>query len=222
MGRVLVADTETTGTGPDARIVQLGFVELDDFLCPVVEFESLVDPQCPIEEGAVAVHGITEEMVSEAPTMAELMGLLTSAFGEFSGLNMIAYNSAFDHKLLAPYWGIVEHTCMLRAARRCFPDAPKHKLDFLKEYLGLSEQQSHSALGDVKTTIDLMERVFVILEVSTVTEFIELMREPFLYETMPWGKYKGEAISDVPYSYKKWLLGIPDLDIDMKYSLLKR
>lgn len=64
-------DTETTGLGPDARICEIGVVQMR-FGLVVDAWSSLVNPGIPIPPEATAVHGITNDMVANAPTISQL------------------------------------------------------------------------------------------------------------------------------------------------------
>lgn len=62
----LILDTETTGLDADCRIVELGAVVMQEGR--VIEHRAgLFNPGKPIEPGAAAVHGITDDMVRRAP-----------------------------------------------------------------------------------------------------------------------------------------------------------
>ena len=67
-GSPLFFDTETTGLGSNAEIVEVGVV---DAVGKTV-LESLVRPRRRIPSDAIAVHGISNEMVRDAPTWAEV------------------------------------------------------------------------------------------------------------------------------------------------------
>ena len=67
---IAVVDVETTGFGRQDRIVEIAIVCLDSNGLVVDEFSTLVDPQRDV--GAIDVHGITPEMVSDAPTFREI------------------------------------------------------------------------------------------------------------------------------------------------------
>jgi len=67
-GRPLYLDTETTGLGPTDQVVEIAI--LDPEGDPLVE--SLVRPTINIPPDAVAIHGITDEMVREAPSWPAL------------------------------------------------------------------------------------------------------------------------------------------------------
>lgn len=86
-------DTETTGTGPTDRIIQLGIV--DDSGNTL--FESLVNPEMPIPSESSAVNGITDEMVKDAPVWTQIWSAVESVLkGRVIGI----YNAEFDLRLL--------------------------------------------------------------------------------------------------------------------------
>jgi len=66
-------DTETTGLRPDLghRVVEIAALRTDG-LQKVAEFSALVNPQRTLDPGAMAVNGITPDMVADAPTFAEI------------------------------------------------------------------------------------------------------------------------------------------------------
>lgn len=61
---LIVFDTETTGVGPEDRIIEIGFQVHKPDTDTVVEWRSLVNPGRPIPPEATAVHNITDEMVT--------------------------------------------------------------------------------------------------------------------------------------------------------------
>ena len=85
---IVFLDTETTGLGPDAEIVDIGVVAIDG----TVYLDCLVKPAKPIPPGATAVHGITDEMVADAEPWKVVYGwLLESISGR-----VIVYNRDYD------------------------------------------------------------------------------------------------------------------------------
>ena len=66
--RVVYLDTETTGFGPRAEIVDIGVVDAGG----EVIFESLVRPERSIPREVIAIHGITDADVRDAPRWDEL------------------------------------------------------------------------------------------------------------------------------------------------------
>lgn len=98
---VLVAfDTETTGFPPAARIVEIGALAF----CPTARgkvhsrFHTLVNPQRPIPAAATTVHGITDRMVRDAPTAAEVLPQFLKWLPRDAIL--VAHNARFDVEVL--------------------------------------------------------------------------------------------------------------------------
>lgn len=82
-------DTETTGIEYDSEIVDIAIIDLDKNLI----FASLVKPICPIPEEATMIHGITNEMVADAPSWLEVWAQVQKLL---SGKTLLIYNADFD------------------------------------------------------------------------------------------------------------------------------
>ena len=100
--RPLIAlDTETTGTDPEtARIVQIcvGISTAPGEWSP---FTTLVNPGAPIPAAATAVHGITDEMVADAPTVGDVLRDLERWWGSADGgTPVVAHHAAYDLTVL--------------------------------------------------------------------------------------------------------------------------
>lgn len=216
--RYILGDTETSGFGDESGVCELAFVELDEQLNILDSRYSLIDPVYPISPSASGVHGIVDADVAEAPTLPEYFEHIYG--GNLTGdVVLIAHNVSFDRRYLEPHIENLAGTiCTLRLARVYFPDAPDHKLPTLKFYLGLDSGTSHRADGDVRTTVDLLRRI---VEVSgkTLVELAGITEEPIFVHKMPFGKYRGESIRDIPPDYRRWLRRQSDLDKDLKYTL---
>lgn len=92
-GPFTVFDLETTGMSPTRdRIIEIGAVriELDG---SVDRFETLVNPRVPIPARLTAVHGISDDMVSDAPDFTDA----GYRFLDFiKGSKLVAHNARFD------------------------------------------------------------------------------------------------------------------------------
>jgi len=126
--KVLFLDTETTGLGKLAEIVDLSIVAVDG----TVVFNQLVRPKRPIPIDAMLIHGITNDHVADAPSWGEV---LESARHLLEGRTVIAYNSSFDRSMIeqcteAANIGLpaIEWHCAMRAyaAFRKDPRLPSH------------------------------------------------------------------------------------------------
>jgi len=91
----LFLDTETTGLTGHHEICEIAVVDLTGAML----LNTLVKPTQRIEPGASDVHGITDEMVKDAPTFRDLVTDLNSVL---TGRTVLVYNAGFDQdKLLS-------------------------------------------------------------------------------------------------------------------------
>ena len=94
LGRpLLILDTETTGLGADAEIVEIGIIDGQGGIV----FESLIKPKSPIPATATAIHGISNADVANAPTWAEVHDQVCQYI---DGGSVAIYNAAYDMRLL--------------------------------------------------------------------------------------------------------------------------
>ena len=181
--REIVFDTETTGLSPlnGDRIVEIGCVEMFNRCETGRHFHSYFNPCRPMPSEAEAVHGLSDNFLSDKPLFADVVEDLLMFIGESP---MIAHNAAFD-------FGFVNHelgqcgrpsVCMSRMvdtlsiARQKFPGA-KHSLDALCTRFGVDRSQriKHGALLDAQ----LLAQVYVELTggrqigLTLVAELIE-------------------------------------------------
>src|SRR5438132_4533136 len=93
--RQIVLDTETTGLNPRSgdRIIEVGCVELVNRRLTGNNFHSYINPERDSEEGALAVHGLTTEFLSDKPKFAEIADELRDYI---SGAEVIIHNAPFD------------------------------------------------------------------------------------------------------------------------------
>jgi len=94
-------DTETTGFSPNDVVIEVGVVDLAGRTL----YESLIKPSIPIPEEAAAVHGIREDMLTDAPSWKQAWEELRPVLeGRYIG----AYNADFDLRMMKQthgrYW----------------------------------------------------------------------------------------------------------------------
>ena len=205
--RPIYFDTETTGIRPDKdRIVEIAAYD------PVNDktFQQLVQPGVLIQEEVISIHGITNEMVADAPTFLEA----GKAFIDFCSGNcvLIAHNNdSFDkhflfhegkrHELQLPAWPMID---TLKWARKYRPDLPKHNLQFLRQIYGIAENNAHRALEDVHVLYQLFSIMIDDLPFKKILELLSSGSE-VLPDVMPFGKHQGKPLSKVPSEYLSWL-----------------
>ena len=213
-------DTETTGTRPDKdRIIEIAaYAPIGDRT-----FVSFIKPEIPIPPEATAIHGITEEMVANAPSFKEA----GTAFSDFCGKDavLIAHNGeAFDkpfleqefarNALVLPKWPMID---TLKWARKYRPDLPRHALQHLREVYGIPANQAHRALDDVITLYKIFSQMIDDLSVATILELLSASQKA--PERMPFGKHQGKPLSEVPKDYVRWLAGSGAFDKSENASL---
>ena len=156
---VVIFDTETTGTGPDARLVEIGALRIRDGKV-VEQFQTLVDPEASIPAYVTRIHGITNTMVKGAPRARPVL----QAFVEFvADRPLMAHNAAFDRRIVGQELARVGAKapgiplfCSLRLARKMFPQAPNHTLGTLARFLQIPDPPAHRAVADCMTTFGLL------------------------------------------------------------------
>lgn len=93
--RQIVLDTETTGleTSQGHRIIEIGCVELVNRRLTGQHYHQYINPEREIDQGAIEVHGITNEFLADKPVFAQV----AKDFLEFvSGAELVIHNAPFD------------------------------------------------------------------------------------------------------------------------------
>jgi len=157
---LLFADTETTGFG-DCRMIEIAHKTPGGKL-----FTCRVKPPIPIEAGATAVHGITDEMLTLLPAFIEHPEYGTIKRIIETSL-VVFHNAPFDIAVLARE-GIAVPTYLdtQKIAKHLYPHAPNHKLQGLRDYLRLEGGDAHSAGGDVLTLESLFVQMHADMELK--------------------------------------------------------
>lgn len=164
--RQIVLDTETTGLEPDLghRIIEIGCVELVNRRPTGRTFHKYLNPEREIDEGALAVHGISRADLEGKPKFAEIAEELLLFVG---GAELVIHNAAFDVAFLdAELTKIqgelrtVARLCRvldtLALARSMHP-GQRNNLDALcKRYsIDNSRRELHGALLDARILADV-------------------------------------------------------------------
>ena len=221
MKRWILADTETTGVSATDAVCEVAWREVDDNLNTISEGASLINPLMPIHYAASAVNGITDAMVADAPTLTEYLDSVSQPlYG--SDVVMVAHNASFDYRFLKDHMHEEAQTlCTLKCARHLWPDAQNHKQGTLAAMLGITvaREKAHSADGDLDVLTQLVGRMCSDFSM-TLQDLLTLQNKPRKIKTMPFGKHRGVALSDLPNEYRHWLLNkCENLDSDLRASL---
>lgn len=93
--RQIVLDTETTGLEPSEghRIIEIGCVELISRRLTGNDFHQYLNPDREVEQGAIDVHGITNEMLADKPRFADIA---EEFLRYIDGAELVIHNAPFD------------------------------------------------------------------------------------------------------------------------------
>jgi len=93
--RQIVLDTETTGLdwGHGHRVIEIGCVELINRRRTDNSFHCYLNPERDIDEGAVEVHGLTQEKLANEPLFKDVVNDLLHYLGD---AELVIHNAPFD------------------------------------------------------------------------------------------------------------------------------
>lgn len=217
-------DLETTGLKvQEDRIVEIAAYNSttdQHFVC-------LINPGCPIPEGASKINGITDEMVAKAPPFP----VAAQGFVDFCVGNviLIAHNGDnFDlpfikaefkrHNLPMPEWTTLDS---LKVAREFRKGLSSYKLQDLRKIYGIQADNPHRALGDVRVLHQVFSHLTQGFSIEQVYERTYPSRDqPRKVTEMTFGRFNGKPIEELPEKYVAWLVDNGILD-KPEYAALK-
>jgi DNA polymerase-3 subunit epsilon len=149
----VILDTETTGLY-DAEIVEIAIINhLGETL-----LDTLIKPSIPIPAEVTEIHGISDAMVTDAPTFPEVY--FTDA--ALNDKRVLIYNSAFDIKILN-YCCRLHSLPILKLAKRseCLMEWVAqwvgNWISYYKDYQYVPLNGNHRALGDCTAAFELIK-----------------------------------------------------------------
>ena len=222
-------DLETTGVnlGSD-RIVEIAIVKiLPDGTRNVKR--KLINPEMPIPKANSEIHGITDEMVKDAPTFAQVAQELKQVL---DGCDLAGYNSnRFDVPLLVEEFLRVGVDFDMRGRKLVDVQNIFHKMEqrtlaaAYRFYCEKTLEDAHSAEADASATHEvLMAQITRYPELGTTVESINkaIGEEPIVdfarrfvmdngVEVFNFGKYKGKSVADILKAepqYYDWMMKV--------------
>lgn len=156
--REIVLDTETTGLDPKSghRVVEIGGVELINFIPTGVTYQQYINPERDMPLGAFEVHGLSEAFLADFPNFKGV----ASGFVDFVGdATLVIHNASFDMGFLNAELKMLDLPLIensrakdtLAIARQRYPGA-QNSLDALCRRLGIDNtgRTKHGALLDAE------------------------------------------------------------------------
>ena len=164
--RIVVLDTETTGLNPQEghRIIEIGCVELINRRTTGNRFHVYINPDRDIDQGAIEVHGITNQFLADKSRFADI---LDDFIAFIKGAELVIHNAPFDVGFINHEFSLLGDATRtlddfstvfdtLAFARKKHP-GQRNSLDALcKRYsIDNSHRQLHGALLDAEILADL-------------------------------------------------------------------
>lgn len=148
----IVLDTETTGLDyTRERMVEFAALRLENGKIKD-EFQTLINPEQHIRKSSIAIHGITEEMVKDAPTEVEIMPKILEFIGDYP---IVGHNVIFDFSFINEASlrvfkrGITnEKIDSQQMFKEIAPDLESHGLSALTERFKVDLTNHHRAMAD--------------------------------------------------------------------------
>ncbi|GAB2644964.1 3'-5' exonuclease [Vibrio panuliri] len=159
---IIVLDFETTGLSPQQgdRAIEIGAIKLHQGEV-VDRFQSLMNPGFRVSGFIEGYTGITNTMLADAPSCAEVM----DQFADFiQGSNLLAHNASFDQRFLDAELQLINRdykgkfACSLLVSRRLHQESHSHRLGDLVKYHQIeNDGVFHRALADAEMTARLWQ-----------------------------------------------------------------
>lgn len=155
--REIIFDTETTGLDPKTgdRLVEIGCVEMLNLIPTGATFQTYLDPERDMPEGAFKVHGLSRQFLQGKPLFAAVVDEFLAFIGD---ARLVAHNAEFDMRFVnaelqkagRAVIGMERVVDTLALARRKHPGAPNSLDSLCARYRIDSSKRSdgHGALVD--------------------------------------------------------------------------
>ena len=157
---VLILDTETTGTGKRAEVIEVSVINTKGEAL----LDTLVKPKVlTMNPFAQRVHKISLDMLADAPTWPSVLPALADLADRRT---VLAWNASFDARMLegsSALWGLPHPSWLFVCAMRLY--ARKHATRARGLHKAVADEglthlfdlhKSHRALGDVKFVLEVL------------------------------------------------------------------
>ena len=173
----VIIDLETTGLSPEYdEIIEVAALKVKNGLISD-SFQSLVKPRNEVGDYISELTGITNDMLSSAPSIEEVLPKYLSFIGDAV---VVGHNVNFDVNFIydndircfnEPFRNNFIDT--MRLARKLYPELKHHRLKDLVTYLNIPCSSLHRALGDCDITLECFNKMrsLAIEKYSSLEEF---------------------------------------------------
>jgi DNA polymerase III subunit epsilon len=222
-----IIDLEATGMNLSTdRIVEIAIVKVMPDGRKIVK-RKLLNPEMPIPEAAVEIHGITNEMVKDAPTFRQVANEIRQFL---DNTDLAGYNSnRFDIPMLAEEFLRVSLEFDFKSRRLLDVQKIFHTMEqrtlsaAYKFYCNANLENAHSAEADASATWEVLqsqverypqlgltvESILKCIGEENTVDFARRMIMENGREVFNFGKHKGRVVTDVLKAepqYYDWMM----------------
>lgn len=158
--KYVVFDLETTGLSSTTdAIVEISAIKVIDGSVSE-EFSTLVNPGIHIPYSSSSIHGITDDMVADAPSTDEALNSFIEFIGDYDlvGHNILRFDMKFIQRDVERFFGTTLNNDIidtLYLSRKYLPKLCSHSLGALAEHYDVSYEGAHRALTDCRITLEV-------------------------------------------------------------------
>lgn len=214
-------DLETTGLDPvKDKIIEVAVICFNSSSI-LASMESLIQPCISIPEETIAIHHITNDMVSGKPTIDQVLPALLQMIndhiiiGHGIGMDIAFLIQACKQNNIPNTLSRNSSIDTLRLAR-LYGQSPTNSLEVLREHFNIKAEGAHRAMNDVIVNIEVFKQLAK--QFKTTQQLFDRLDKPILLKKMPLGKHKGRPFSEIPIEYLRWAAH-QEFDQDLLFSL---
>ncbi len=191
-------DTETSGAYPIGNeIVEVGLVRWSHG-SEVSAFDQLIKPIKPMGEEVIKIHGITNEMVANSPTMDQVIKDVAQFVGDSV---LIAHHAPFDLGFLSydlERFGFslpkTPPLCSSLISRKLIRGSENHKLQTLIKHLKIEAGPAHRAESDARACLEVALHCFRLMgEKTTLRDLIKVQGKDLAWKNYSISELKASA-----------------------------
>lgn len=157
----VVVDVETSGLDPKqgARVIEIAAIRTPGDGSVTDSFHTLINPGSN-DVGLTSIHGITAEMIVDAPVFAQITGHVRKIF---SDAIFVAHHALFDERFVASEFAhsgeqleTMPGTCTYWMSRSVTDQVENHKLGTLAKRYDIDGGLAHSAYSDAMVVVQML------------------------------------------------------------------
>lgn len=157
-----IIDTETTGGNPvKDRVMEIAII-VHNGKRVIEQFSTLINPKERISPFIVALTGISDDMVADAPAFEEVADKVLQMTEKCV---FVAHNVRFDYGVVRNEFRRMgvrfqrKQLCTVKLSKRVFPELPSYSLGKICKQMEIPIDMRHRAFGDAEATAVLFEKL---------------------------------------------------------------